>query len=139
MQDVSSLPERIRNALAHEDDILFAYLYGSATLTEPPSRGDVDIAIYLNPSTAEHYLRREVDLTGILISALRATNIDLRILNVLPLVLQYEVLKEGKLILCRDDLERVDFETRVMLRFFELKPYIDEYRGLLIEKIGAVG
>ena len=45
------------------------------------------------------------------------------------------VLKEGTLILSRDEMERVEFETSVMLRFFELKPYLDEYRMMLSERI----
>jgi len=50
-------------------------------------------------------------------------------------LLQYNILKEGILLFVRDERERVDFETRVMERFFELKPYLDEYKEMLSLRI----
>jgi len=35
----------------------------------------------------------------------------------------------------RDEMQRAEFEASVMLRFFELKPYLDEYRLMLSERI----
>jgi hypothetical protein len=55
----------------------------------------------------------------------------------LPLLLQYHVLKEGIPILIKDEQGRIDFETMVMNRFFELKPYLDEYREMLFLRIKA--
>ena len=84
---------------------------------------------------SNEYSRKEAELTAVLVSRLGTDEIDLRILNVLPLVLQYHILKEGILILTRDEMERVEFETSVMIRFFELKPYLDEYWGMFSLRI----
>ena len=135
MKRFLSFSDEIRKVLASEDDVLFAYLFGSAAACDTIPQSDIDLAIYLRPSSSEQYLKREAELTGAFTSALRRPDVDVHILNALPHVLQYEVLKEGTLILCKDPLERVEFETRMMLRFFELKPYIEEYRSLLIERI----
>jgi hypothetical protein len=35
----------------------------------------------------------------------------------------------------RDEAERVGFEIKVMNRFFELKPHLDEYRQMLSSRI----
>jgi uncharacterized protein len=135
IQDPATLTEQIRESLDHEKEILFAYLYGSAVYDPTLSGGDIDIAVYLKPSNMSEYLRKEADLTGLLISRLHTDEIDLRILNVLPLVLQHRILKDGILILSRDEIQRTDFETSVMIRFFDLKPYLDEYRLMLSQKI----
>jgi len=135
IQDPATLTEQIRASLDHEKEILFAYLYGSAVYDPTLSGGDIDIAVYLKPSNMSEYLRKEADLTGLLISRLHTDEIDLRILNVLPLVLQHRILKDGILILSRDEIQRTDFETSVMIRFFDLKPYLDEYRLMLSQKI----
>ena len=134
-RDPVTLADRIRESLNHEKSILFAYLYGSAAYDPELSGGDIDIAVYLKPSSIIEYVRKEAALAGFLISQLHTDEIDLRILNVLPLVLQYNILKEGKLILCRDELQRADFETNVMIRFFEIKPYLDEHRLMLSQRI----
>lgn len=135
IQKPATLTEQIRESLQHEKDILFAYLYGSAVYDPPLSGGDIDIAVYLKPSDIKEYVKKEAELTAFLIPELGTDEIDLRILNVLPLVLQYSILKEGILVLSRDEIHRADFETRVMMRFFELKPYLDEYRLMLSQRI----
>ncbi|MBP1742242.1 MAG: nucleotidyltransferase [Deltaproteobacteria bacterium] len=133
--DLTSLTQQIRESLDDCEDILFAYLYGSAAYGPTRSAGDIDIAVYLMPATADEYLKKEAALTSLLVSGLHTDDIDLRILNVLPVVLQYDILKEGILVLSRDEMQRAEFETSVMLRFFELKPYLDECRLMLSERI----
>jgi uncharacterized protein len=135
IQSPVTLTEHLKQSLGRDEDILFAYLYGSALSDPALSGGDIDLAVYLKPSDTKEYIKREAELTAFLISQLDTDEIDLRILNVLPLVFQYSILKEGRLILSRDEMERADFETRVMIRFFELKPYLDEYRLMLSQRI----
>ena len=130
-----SLIDRLRKALGHEEDILFAYLYGSAVYDPNLSMGDIDVAVYLKAADMKQYISKEEELTAFLTSKLHTDELDLRILNGLPLVLKYSILKDGKLLFSRDELQRVDFETSVMVRFFELKPYLDEYRMMLSQRI----
>jgi hypothetical protein len=135
IQHLATLTERLKQSLEHDKDILFAYVYGSAVYDPELPGGDIDLAVYLKPSDMKEYIKKEAALTAFLISRLDTDQIDLRILNVLPLILQYGILKEGILVLSRDETERVDFETSVMIRFFELKPYLDEYRLILSQRI----
>lgn len=134
----SDLAQQLRGILQDVKDISFAYLYGSASHDPAVPGGDIDIAVYLKPSDTQEYVEKEAELTALLVSKLGTDDIDLRILNVLPLVLQYDILKEGMLLLSRDEAERVEFETSVMIRFFELKPYLEEYRMMLSERIRGV-
>jgi predicted nucleotidyltransferase len=99
------------------------------------SIGDIDVAVYLKAADMKEYIRKEEELTALLASKLHTDQIDLRILNGLPLVLRYSILKDGKLLFSRDELQRVDFETSVMIRFLDLKPYLDEYRMMLSQRI----
>jgi hypothetical protein len=135
IKNPSSLIERLREALGREEDILFAYLYGSAVYDPDLFMGDIDVAVYLKAADMKQYIRKEEELTPFLASKLHTDEIDLRILNGLPLVLKYSILKDGKLLFSRDELQRVDFETSVMIRFLDLKPYLDEYRMMLSQRI----
>ena len=137
-KNFSNLIKRIREALGREEDILFAYLYGSAVYDPNLSIGDIDVAVYLKPADIKKHIRKQEELTALLASKLHTDEIDLRILNGLPLVLKYSILKDGKLLFTRDELQRVDFETSVMIRFLELKPYLDEYRQMLSQRIRGV-
>jgi predicted nucleotidyltransferase len=135
IQAPENLTERLKRSLEHDKDILFAYAYGSVVYDPDLPGGDIDLAVYLKPSDMKEYIKKEAELTAFLVSVLETDEIDLRILNVLPLVLQYRILKEGVLVLSQDETERVEFETRVMIRFFEIKPYLDEYRLMLSQRI----
>jgi len=77
------------------------------------------------------FVKRDKGLTAMLVCRLHTHAVDLRIINVVPLVLQYQILKEGILLFSRDERQRSEFEAQVMSRFFEIKPYLDEYREML--------
>jgi len=125
------LVETLKEFLEKDQDILFAYLYGSSIYDHDQPGSDIDVAVYLRPSNIKQYLKKEEELTNALAIQLHNDQIDLRILNTLPFLLQYNVLKEGLPIFVRNESERVEFETRVMVRFFELKPYLDEFKQVL--------
>jgi hypothetical protein len=117
----------LKEIMERDEEILFAYLYGSYALDANYWESDIDIAIYLKPTDITEYIKKEQELLTTLIVALHNDHIDLRILNTLPLLLKYRIIKEGIPILIKDELERADFDTGVMNRFFELKPFWDEY------------
>ncbi len=127
----------LKEVLETDKEILFAYLYGSYVYNSIHFESDIDVAVYLMPSDMEEYIKKELELTTALITKLHLDKIDLRILNTAPFLLKYNVIKEGILIFVRDELERVDFETRVMEGFFELKPYLEEYRHMFFLRIKA--
>jgi len=131
------LLNRIKEVIKKDKEVLFAYLYGSSISQPIPFNSDVDVAIYLEPSDIKSYIRKEEELTISLIAKLHKDKIDLRILNVLPLLLQYNILKEGIPIFIRDESERIDFEVKVMSRFFELKPYLEEYKRMFSLRVQA--
>jgi len=124
----------VKEVIENDPEVLFAYQYGSSVYADL-SGSDIDLAVYLKSADIKACIRKEEEFTAALAIKLHTDKIDLRILNVLPILLQYHILKEGILIFVRDEREKVDFETRVMERFFELKPYIDEYRQLSLLKI----
>ena len=138
VQKPGILIKQIKERLNGQKDIQFAYLYGSAVYDPTLPGSDIDVAVYLTPSKPEGYSKREAELLAYLVTQLHTDSIDLRILNMLPLVFQYGIIKEGILILSHDEKRRTEFETSVMIRFFELKPYLDEYQQMLSRRIRGV-
>ena len=130
-----NLIHHLKEVIEKEEEILFAYLYGSYACGLLLPDSDIDVAVYFKPSDLKKYLEIERRLLSALIDKIHSDRIDLKILNVLPLIHQYYVLKDGITIFIKDDMARVDFDTRVMLRFFELKPYLDEFKDMLFSRI----
>jgi predicted nucleotidyltransferase len=134
-KDRAEIFDILKEVMEKDEKVLFAYLYGSYARGSIDFARDIDVAVYLRSSDVKGYIKKEEELTIELVTKIHRDGIDLRILNVLPLLLQYNILKDGMPIFVRDDKERVDFETKVMNRFFELKPYVDEYQQMLSLKI----
>jgi len=108
----------LKKMMKKDKEVLFAYLYGSYVQDFVHLRSDIDLGVYLKPSNMNGYIKKEKELTIELVTKIHMDRIDLRILNVLPLLLQYNILKDGIPIFVRDDKERIDFETRVMKQIF---------------------
>lgn len=127
--------DTIKKAIEKDSEVLFAYLFGSSVYHDEVFGNDIDVAVYLKTLDMMGYLEKEEELTAALVTSFHNDRIDLRILNVSPFLLQYNVIKEGLPIFVRDERQRVGFEITVMNRFFELKPYLDEYRQMLSSRI----
>jgi predicted nucleotidyltransferase len=134
-QGRNSLTKILQEVFKKNEEVQFAYLYGSVAMRAQTLESDIDVAVYLKPMNINDFVRTEEKLTIALIMRLHNDRVDLRVLNALPFLMQYTVLRDGILIFRRNELERVDFETQVMIRFFDLKPYLDEYRRTLSSKI----
>lgn len=123
----------VKSILKNEQSIIFAYLHGSF-LDE--SFRDLDLAIYIqNNFNKKEALKMELKLERELEEEIKLPT-DVRILNYSPLSFRYNVFKDGKLILTRNDNIRCDFESlsiREYLDFnFYRRRYMKEALGLEI-------
>lgn len=112
-------------------EISFAYIHGS--FLQEGYFKDIDIAVYLN-DVPESYLQYELQLESELIQLLAAFEIDVRVLNSAPLSFRYHVIKEGQLLMARDDDIRADFQENTVTHYLDFAPfrkmYIREVLGL---------
>lgn len=108
--------DRIRAYLHQDPMIKFAYLFGSHARGDVGLLSDVDIAVFLDGRL--NFFRYRLGLMDNLARILGDETFDLVSLNDAPLILCYEIVKEGKL-LKEDKPSRVDFETRVLNRYLD--------------------
>ena len=132
---MDALISKIEKVLARESEVFLGYLFGSRVTGLSHAFSDVDVGIYLKDGTTGYYLQRERELSVTLMLKLSMDEVDVTILNVAGPELRYKVISEGKLIFCRDEGERVRFEERAMLDFFDNKFIFDEYDKMLLERI----
>ena len=126
----------LREALENERGLCVAYAHGSF-IERGPFR-DIDVALYYHPTPEFNLLDRELDMEVALEEALIEAGIripvDVRIINQAPLSFRYGVIKDGELLLVRDDDRRVDFEVLTLSKYFDFAPfraaYLTEVLGL---------
>lgn len=114
----------ISSVLKKEIDVVFSYVHGS--LVEGVFK-DIDVAIFVDESKILSFLRYELQMESLLNKAVGKFTFDVRILNGAPLSFRYEVIKNGKLIMTKDEESRIDFETSTFSNYFDFAPFRDSY------------
>jgi predicted nucleotidyltransferase len=109
------------------DEFACAYLFGSFARGSERSNSDVDVAVLLAeaPHTPAGAFR--LDLADELEVAL-GRPVDLVVLNRAPVDLIHRVLRDGILVSENDRATRIRFEVRARNEYFDLLPYLREYR-----------
>src|SRR6185436_12070359 len=117
-------------ARAEDEGIAAAWLFGSVARGTARPDSDVDVGILYRedpPRTLAgigQVFNLEEELTEITDLPIQVVN-----LNDAPVDLIIRVLRDGKLLVGHDSLQRVDFEVRSRNEFWDLEPYLRLYRG----------
>jgi len=98
-------------------EILFAYLFGSFGKGKQLPLSDVDIAVYLKEPTVVQ--EKKMEILGTLIDILQTDEIDLVILNSVPLPLRMRILESKRVIVDREPLVRHHYESLTMREYFD--------------------
>jgi len=125
--DRGRIEEAVRSHCAKRDDIAAVYLHGSQSRGTARASSDVDVAVLYRDAPPRGLealsLALEAELERVLGIPVQAVT-----LNTAPPDLVHRVLRDGALLLERDASARVAFEVRARNEYFDLRPYLDEYR-----------
>jgi len=115
--DLSAL---LRTRLATEPDVLVAYLFGSVARGTDGPRSDVDVAVLIEGETAG--LSRELELGEALAPITAPRRVDVIVLNGAPVTLAYRVLRDGRLLVSRDESARIRHWADTVDRYLDTAP-----------------
>lgn len=121
MPKMDTVETRLREALERHDDVLVAYLFGSTARGTAGPLSDVDVAILLQEDGDP--LERQLDLVGQVSSAIGSDHVDVILLNEAPIALAYRVLRDGRLILSRDERARIQHRVSTVDRYLDMEPF----------------
>ena len=130
---------KLNEALGDDPDVLFAYLFGSAAIGLSHPYSDLDIACYVREGNEEYYHKKDRELTDNIPDMVCGRKVDLHLLNKMPMLLMFEVVRYGKELIVKSQPAKVEFETHILHRYFEMKPLLSLYYSLLEEKIRSAG
>jgi predicted nucleotidyltransferase len=112
---------KISRVLDNFPSVKLAYLFGSAQSSLASRRNsDIDIAVLFDHSTPSLQLILELNDQ---LSTASGKRIDLVILNDSSIRTRFEVIKEGQIVICRDNDARIDFEQQAMARYYDRRYY----------------
>src|SRR5579875_1385713 len=123
------------NQLFTQTPVNVAYLAG--TLSNRASFGqlsDIDIAILLMDQVkSDQFLDYRLYFFSELAKRLESDSIDVFILNQASLLLKLQVIKHGQLLFCRDEKQRITFETKAVMAYLDFKKF-DEIQNQALSR-----
>lgn len=114
--DVSKQIDRLLERARRDERILAVMLFGSRARQEQIETSDADICLILVPDKYE-----AIELSQKKLEYLTGFDLDIHVYQQLPLYIRVRVLKEGKVLYCRDEdqLYEVAFKTIEQFGDFE--------------------
>jgi predicted nucleotidyltransferase len=120
-----ALSAGLRSVLETREEILEAYLFGSAAAGSAQAHSDVDVAVYLSeprpPGSPFGYV---ADLTATLMRALGVNRVDLVVLNDASPLLYHRVLRGGVRVFARDLRATTTREGQALSRYCDYVPQL---------------
>jgi predicted nucleotidyltransferase len=116
------------------DKVSSAWLFGSMATGKAGKNSDLDIAVLFAPDLS-NYERFDLRLLiGVELERLAKREVDVVDMETAPLYLQHQVRKTGRLIVEKDHVYRVSFDTRSRRDYFDLVPVLELRNRKLIER-----
>jgi hypothetical protein len=135
MLDFSRIQPLLTDALAANSQVILAYLFGSQARGTANVHSDVDVAMLLSGQPDENTcFDVRMAIMDDVMGALRVNDVDVAILNRAPLALQYRVLRDGKLLFCRDHNQRIAYQLKVVNAYLDFKPILERHEQAILAK-----
>jgi hypothetical protein len=131
--------EGIREVLKGHEEILVAYLYGSTVKGYKREKSDIDVGLLLKENFKVDALYPVRIARELKEKCKFDQEVDVRILNGRSYRFLQQVIKEGEIILCVDEKERIRFETSVIDRYIDFKPFYEQYDQKRRERLLTCG
>ncbi len=130
--------EKLAGYFNKQAEIKVAYLFGSMAKGRAGRLSDVDIAIFID-ERLERNKRNDLQLKILsdLIALLNTDKIDIVVMNELPILMRYNIIKNG--IILKDDEERAKIEAKILSEYLDRKYYIDRHTKIALKRIAEKG
>lgn len=114
--------DKLCSFVKQDSRILAVFLFGSATRNEVHKGSDVDICLVMekgNYTTGELYQKR--------LSYLKLFDMDIQIFQQLPLYIRIRIIREGKVLFCRNEDRLYEVVFRTIREFSDFEHIYHDY------------
>lgn len=133
MKDKRKTLNKLRDFLKQREEIVFAYVFGS--FAEGFPYRDIDVGVYVDEKrvSKDEAIDYALELSANTEINTKINAIDIKVINYMPLGLQYNILK-GILLFSRNDELRFEFIEATLKKYFDIYP---KRKQILIDILSA--
>jgi uncharacterized protein len=133
------IPEVV-DLLSADPDVIALYAFGGLAKGQLKPLSDLDIAVMVsNMLTNTERFEKQLQLLSTLNRLFRTDEIDLVLLNDASPRFAHSILRDGKLLFCRDFKVLVNFTEYIRKRYFDFIYYRDCFDEVFLKGIGYCG
>jgi predicted nucleotidyltransferase len=115
-------------SILSEEQVLFAYVFGSQVRGDVGMLSDIDMAVYFHEHlNASQRFHRKLKVMAKLSLLFKRDDIDVVILNEAYPLLEHRIIRGGEVIFSRDEKRRINYEVRAVMRYLDFKPFLESY------------
>ncbi len=131
------LIDKLKRHFIPRQEVVAVYLFGSRAEGVARQSSDTDIAVLLDERVKDTFKYR-LELADEL-ERLVGTQVDLILLREAPLLLQFQILKRGKVAFERDADRRASYEMYILGKYYDYQRFFDFHSRSLRETIKERG
>lgn len=121
-------------------EVVMGFLFGSYARGQSRLDSDVDCAVLLADDVpAESYFDLRLRVMDGLARSIGRDDVDLVVLNEVPLALAYRVLRDGRLLFCRDHAAYVRYRVRTLNLYFDFAPLLERHQEMFLKRVSEEG
>ena len=123
--------------LAGFEEIELGYVHGS--FLEKDFFRDIDVAILLSEKFSGSYEKFKFAMRvgrDIEKAIQPRFEVDVKVLNPSPIAFQFQVIRKGRLVYARTDVDRIRYEANVLSEYQDYKPVLDWFKEKYLAKQG---
>lgn len=134
MKDIKPLLDKIANYLKKRPEVIAVYLYGSFAQGFAKDHSDVDIGVLLksNFEYGPYYIGGLFEEVNKLDNSIE---IQTFVINDKSPMFRHKVISPRKILFCRDNNARAEFEVKTMNEYFEYRSFYEMYYECMIDKV----
>lgn len=106
--------QKIAEDIAKSRNVKAVYLFGSQTTGKAHALSDIDICIITDKESED-------------VEYPTTDNLDVSFFHLLPITIQYRVLKEGKPLVINDKNFIYELKIKTLRKYLDIKPLINKY------------
>ena len=123
--DMDAIAQEASQLLEREGRAVFAYIFGSTAAGTDRPDSDIDFAVHVEPSVDRHTgFWAVMRLAGALQEQI-GRSVHPVVLNTASPFLRFEVIRDGRVVFCRDAEALHAFQVRTFREYGDLKPMLD--------------
>ncbi|MBN2372571.1 nucleotidyltransferase domain-containing protein [bacterium] len=140
VDDISNVLSEAIDILSKDTDIICLYAFGSLASATLKPLSDLDFGVLLSYRLDRmERFRRHLDLIGILNRIFKTDEIDLILMNDAPIRFSYNIIKNGRILFCRDKLALIDFHNKTIMQHLDFKYIRESFDRYFLKKAGYYG